>query len=77
MLRRLLSLLAQGWIILGITVLLLFVSDQLLRQVLPAPAGDAPVDAALQAPPREQADAVAADDWISQYWREHAASRYT
>ncbi|MGE4071642.1 MAG: SGNH/GDSL hydrolase family protein [Lysobacterales bacterium] len=77
MLKRLLSLLAQAWIILGISVLLLFLSDQLLRLVLPAPATDAPVDAAMQAPPREQADAVAADGWITQYWREHAASRYT
>ncbi len=77
MLKRLLSLLAQAWIILGISVLLLFLSDQLLRLVLPAPVGDAPLDATMQAPPREQADAVAADGWISQYWREHAASRYT
>jgi lysophospholipase L1-like esterase len=77
MLKRLLSRLAQGWIILGLSLVLLFLTDQLLRVLLPAPAGDAPMDVAMQAPPREQADAVAKDGWIAQYWREHAASRYT
>lgn len=77
MLRKLLSALAQGWVILGITLVLLFVVDQLLRAVLPAPARDVPMDATMTAPARERAQAVAADGWIDQYWREHAASRHT
>lgn len=77
MLKRLLSLLAQGWIILGVTLVLLFVADLLLRAVLPVPATNAAFDPGVIAPNRERAQAVAPDAWIAQYWREHAASRYT
>jgi lysophospholipase L1-like esterase len=69
--------LAQAWVILGISLLLLVLVDQLLRVVIPAPAATvafAPDGPA--APDRERAQAVQADaGWIHDYWNEHAAAR--
>lgn len=75
MLKRLLRGLAQVWVIFGITLLLLFVVDHLLRAL---PAGelarfdpDGPA-----APKRERATAVQADQqWIDAYWQDHHAAR--
>jgi len=78
MLKRMVAGLGQAWIILGITLLLLVVVDQLLRLALPKPAADQPFDASVPAAPdREHADAVKADTWIHDYWSEHADARGT
>lgn len=72
-----LRLLGQAWVILGITLVLLLLVDQLLRLLLPAPAAELAFAPGQKAPPREQAAAVAGDDFIVQYWREHAAARHS
>lgn len=78
MIARLLAIFrgaSQLWIIAGITLLLLLLVDQLLRAMLPDPAAWAVVDPAARAPDRERAQAVAQQDWIGDYWREHAQSK--
>ena len=77
LLRRLFTLIGQAWAILGITLLLLLATDQLLRAVLPSPERIAAVDPQAIAPGRSRAAAVAGDTWIDAYWNEHEASRYT
>lgn len=70
-------LLGQAWLILGITLLLLLVVDQILRAVLPKPVPMATLEPGAIAPGRSRAAAVADDDWIDAYWNEHQASRHT
>lgn len=77
MLRKLLRGIGQAWLILGLTLLLLLGVDQLLRAVLPEPQAAAPLRPGAIAPHRERAEAVAADTWVADYWREHAAARHT
>ncbi len=78
MLRRIVAGLGQAWIIFGITLLLLVVTDQLLRVALPEPSAESPFDPqSTAAPDREKAAAVAGDEWIHRYWSEHAAARGT
>jgi lysophospholipase L1-like esterase len=77
MLRRLVSGIGQGWQILGLSLLLLILIDRGLATLLPAPGGWAPMDPAAVAPDRTRAAAVANDDWIGDYWREHRAAKDT
>lgn len=77
MLSKLLRAIAQGWLILGLTLLLLLAVDQALRALLPEPQAAAQVQPGAFAPDREHAAAVAGDAWIGDYWREHAAARHT
>ena len=70
-------LLGQAWLILGITLLLLLMVDQILRAVLPKPVPMATLEPGAIAPGRSRAAAVADDDWIDAYWNEHQASRHT
>lgn len=69
--------LGQAWAILGLTLLLLLLVDHLLRAFLPDPLAATPFEAGAVAPARERAAAVAGDDWIGRYWREHAGARDT
>lgn len=77
LLRRLSTLVGQAWAILGLTLLLLLATDQLLRALLPDSGQLAALDPAAIAPGRARADAVAGDSWIDDYWKDHEASRYT
>lgn len=76
-LRTGLRWLAQAWLILGLSLLLLLVVDRGLRVLLPEPAGAARIDPAARAPERLSAAAVAEHPWISDYWDEHEAARHT
>ena len=75
--RTTLTLFGQAWLILGITLLLLLVVDQVLRAALPEPGLMATLEPGAIAPGRSRAAAVADDAWIDAYWNEHQASRHT
>lgn len=75
--RTLLRWIGQAWAILGLTLLLLLLVDHLLRALLHDPLAATPFEAGAVAPARERAAAVAGDDWIGRYWREHAGARET
>jgi lysophospholipase L1-like esterase len=76
MLKKLLSALAQAWVIFGITLLLLLLADQGVRALLADPAAATLQIPGSHAPARERAAAVAGNDWIDRYWSEHAQSRH-
>ena len=76
-LRVIPRLLGQAWLILGITLLLLLVVDQILRAVLPSAGPLATLEPGVIAPGRSRAAAVADDAWIDAYWNEHQDSRHT
>lgn len=76
-LRSTLALIGQAWMILGITLLLLLLVDQVLRALLPEAGQSAALQPGAVAPGRARAAAVAGDDWIDAYWSEHQASRHT
>lgn len=63
--------------ILGITLLMLLLVDQILRAVLPDAGKLASLEPGVVAPGRARAGAVAGDTWIDAYWNEHQASRHT
>ncbi|HWS26220.1 MAG TPA: SGNH/GDSL hydrolase family protein [Xanthomonadales bacterium] len=75
--RSALTLLGQAWLILGITLLLLLIVDQILRAVLPNAGPLASLQPGVIAPGRSRAAAVADDVWIDAYWNEHQDSRHT
>ena len=77
MLRRLLSGIGQAWQIAGLSLLLLILVDRGLAVLLPDPGGWAPMDPSASAPHRARAAAVAGENWIDAYWREHRASKDT
>ncbi len=77
LLRSIVSLLGQVWMIVGITLLLLLLVDQGLRALLPDPGRIAALEPGVVAPGRSRADAVAGDAWIDAYWNEHQDARHT
>jgi lysophospholipase L1-like esterase len=77
MLRSAFTLIGQAWLILGVTLLLLLLVDQVLRAVLPDPEAQASFEPGVIAPGRSRAAAVAGDDWIDAYWNEHQEARHT
>ena len=77
LIRTLSRWLGQAWLILGLTLALLLLVDHLLRALLPDPLAATPFEPGAVAPARERAAAVAGDDWIERYWREHAQARDT
>lgn len=74
--RAALTLAGQAWLILGITLLLLLIVDQILRAVLPSAGPLATLQPGVTAPGRSRAAAVADDNWIDAYWNEHQDSRH-
>jgi lysophospholipase L1-like esterase len=76
-LRSAFALIGQAWLILGVTLLLLLLLDQVLRAVLPDPQRVASFEPGTIAPGRSRAAAVAGDSWIDAYWNEHQDARHT
>ena len=77
MLSRLLRGLAQAWVILGISLVLLLLVDHLLRAILPS-VEDVQFDAHAKAPNRARVAAVQADRaWIDAYWADHSSARHS
>ncbi|MEM9529605.1 MAG: SGNH/GDSL hydrolase family protein [Pseudomonadota bacterium] len=72
---KLVKWLRDGWLILGVTLLLLLIVDAGLKSVVPQP-GTAPVSPGATAPDREQAPALEDAPWIADYFDElHQARR--
>lgn len=76
-LRAIPRLIGQAWMILGVTLLMLLLVDQLLRALLPEGGKLTSFEPGVTAPGRARADAVAGDTWIDAYWNEHQDSRHT
>jgi lysophospholipase L1-like esterase len=69
------TLLRRAWAVAGVALLLVVVSDQLLRVALKRLSdADAPA-MGIETTDREEADAYAGQDWAGDYWSEFHASK--
>lgn len=67
----------DGWLIIGLVLLLVVILDALLKALLPEPWAQATVAPGVTAPDRRQADALADAEWADAYFAELKAARHT
>ncbi len=77
MLKRIIAAIGSAWAIVGLTLLMLLLINQLLVWVLPEPSDGERVVAGATAPDNSVADAYDDAFWAKDYWADHDRSRTT